>query len=114
VAIVQFISLIPMFTVLSCDWGRTLPYWIISSLFFYHVFHHEAVPFPSVLTRISRAVQGVIDSNKVLRSPYTYLLLVLLTPVPNYYAPLEHINTIQQRLCIYLHDLINQFAALFS
>lgn len=114
VAIVQFISLIPMFTVLSCDWGRTLPYWIISSLFFYHVFHHEAIPFPSVLTRISRAAQGFIGGNKLLRSPYTYLLLVLLTPVPNYYAPLDHINTIQQRLYIYLHDLINPFAALFS
>lgn len=114
VALVQFISLLPMFTVLSCDWGRTLPYWVLSSLFFYHVFHCEAVVFPSVLTRISRTVQNFISGNRLLRSPYTYLLLVLLTPVPNYYAPLDHINTIQQRHCLYIHDLINQIAALFS
>ena len=34
----------------------------------------------------------------------TYLLLVLLTPVPNYYAPLDHINTIQQG---FYHEIVN-------
>ena len=110
VALIQFVSLIPMFTVLSCDWGRTLPYWVISTLFFYHVFKHEAGPFPRIVTRTSQAIQNFISSNRLLRSPYFYLLLVLLTPVPNYFAPLDHLNTIQQRHYAYLLDLIHQIA----
>ena len=30
--IIQFLFMIPMFTVLSCDFGRTIPYWVFSSL----------------------------------------------------------------------------------
>ena len=41
IVLVQFISMLPMFTVLSCDWGRTIPYWVISSLFFYHIYKKE-------------------------------------------------------------------------
>lgn len=104
ITLVQFIALLPMFTVLSCDWGRTLPYWVLSSLFFYHVFKQEEVTFPSCLTKPSRAIQGFISGNRLLRSPITYLLLVLLTPVPNYYAPLDHINTIQQG---FYHEIVN-------
>ena len=104
VAIVQFIALLPMFTVLSCDWGRTLPYWILSSMFFYHVFKKETVTFPPCLSKVSLAVQGFIGGSRLLVSPITYLLIVLFTPVPNYYAPLDHINTIQQG---FLHEILN-------
>lgn len=114
VALVQFIALIPMFTVLSCDWGRTLPYWVLSSLFFYHVFKHEAVTFPPVLTKFSQTIHGFIDGNRLLRSPATYLLLVLLTPVPNYYAPLDHVNTIQQAFSAEIFDFINQITTLLA
>lgn len=114
IALIQFVSLIPMFTVLSCDWGRTLPYWVISSIFFYYVFKREVIPFPSVITRTSQTIQCFISGNKLLRSPCFYLLLVLLTPVPNYFAPLDHINTIQQRHYEFILDLINQIATLFS
>ena len=115
VALVQFISLVPMFTILSCDWGRTLPYWVLSTLMFYHVFHHDGmVPFSAMLTRTSRAIQDFIDSHKPLSSPLFYLLLVLLTPIPNYYAPLDHLNTIQQRCCAYILDVINHITILLS
>ena len=114
VALVQFIALLPMFTVLSCDWGRTLPYWVLSSLFFYHVFKREAVTFPSCLTKTSRAVQGFISGNRLLCSPATYLLLVLLTPVPNYYAPLDHINTIQQGFYNEILNFINHITTVLA
>lgn len=114
VALVQFIALLPMFTVLSCDWGRTLPYWMLSSMFFYHVFKHEAVTFPPFLTKASRAIHGLIDGNRLLRSPATYLLLVLLTPVPNYYAPLDHTNTIQQAFFAEALDFINHITTLLA
>lgn len=114
VALGQFISLLPMFTVLSCDWGRTLPYWMLSSMFFYHVFKHETATFPPFLTKASQTIHGFIDGNRLLRSPATYLLLVLLTPVPNYYAPLDHANTIQQAFLADLLDFINHITTLLA
>jgi len=114
ISLVQFISLLPMFTVLSCDWGRTLPYWILSSLFFYHVFKQETICFPACLTKTSQSIQGFISGNKLLRSPATYLLLVLLTPVPNYYAPLDHINTIQQGFYNEILNFINHITNILA
>ena len=87
---------------------------MLSSLFFYHVFKHEAVTFPPFLTKASRAIHGLIDGNRLLRSPATYLLLVLLTPVPNYYAPLDHTNTIQQAFFAEALDFINHITTLLA
>lgn len=114
VAVIQFIALLPMFTILSCDWGRTIPYWIISSFFFYHTFKGGQVAFTPLLSRMSTAVQQFITGNRFLRSPYTYIMLVLLAPVPSYFAPLDHINTIQQRICLWSADIIHQIASLIS
>ena len=114
VALIQFVAMLPMFTVLSCDWGRTIPYWVISSLMFYYVFRQEPTTFASPLTSMSSRIQEKISKSKVLSSPYTYILLVLLAPVPTYNAPLDHVNTFQQRFFTIILDMFNQLASLFS
>jgi hypothetical protein len=92
----QFIFMLPMFTVLSCDWGRTIPYWLLSSLFFYHIFKNEKTEIFCSLTKVSQSIQNSVLSNKLLRSNYTYILLVLLSPIPGACAPFDYANTIQQ------------------
>ena len=114
VALIQIVAMLPMFTVLSCDWGRTIPYWVISSLMFYYVFKQEPATFASPLTSMSSRIQDKISKSKVLSSPYTYILLVLLAPVPTYNAPLDHVNTFQQRFFTIILDMFNQLASLFS
>lgn len=114
VVLVQLVALLPMFTVLSCDWGRTLPYCVISSMFFYHLFKDQPVHFVPALTRASNTIQAYISKNRILSSPYTYILLVLLAPVPNYKAPLDHINTFQQKFFYIISDLFHQFASFIS
>ena len=114
VVLVQFVAMLPMFTVLSCDWGRTLPYCAISSMFFYHVFKNERVHFLPFLTRTSDRIQAFISGNKVLSSPFTYILLVLLAPVPTYNAPLDHVNTFQQRFFQIILDIFHQIASLIA
>ena len=109
VALVQFVAIMPLFTVLSCDWGRTLPYLVITSVFFYHVFRHGEVAFAPVLSPVSRKLQGLLDGNKVLRSPYTYVLLALLTPFPRYHIPFDSVNTFQQRFFDVVVPFIQQF-----
>lgn len=95
IAIIQFFALLPMYTFLSCDWGRTIPYWVISSLFFYHIFKDVNYEFPRFITHISRKMQNLISENFVFSSPYTYILLVFLIPIPRIFAPFDFMNTFQ-------------------
>jgi len=114
VMLVQFVALLPMFTILSCDWGRTLPYWAISSMFFYHTFKHERVHFLPALSRLSSRLQGGITGSRVLSSPLTYTLIVLLAPVPTFKAPLDQINTFQQKFLLIIQDIFNQLATFIA
>ena len=97
IVLVQFIALLPMYTVLSCDWGRTLPYLVISSVFFYHLFKQEEPLFSRHLNRMSARLQDAIWAIKPLNLPAVYILLVLLAPIPRYHVPFDSLNTFQQK-----------------
>ena len=107
IALVQYVALLPMYTVLSCDWGRTLPYLVITSVFFYHLFKQEQPLFSHRLTRVSTSLQGAISGNRVLTLPVIYILLVLLTPIPRYHVPFDSLNTFQQKFWTELMHIIN-------
>lgn len=107
ILLVQFIAMIPMFTFLSCDWGRTIPYWLLSSLFFYHIFKNEKIGSMYHLTKVSQKIQNHISHNSILRNKYTYLLLVLLSPVPGACAPFDSANTFQQGFIATLQSILN-------
>ena len=106
ILLIQLLAMIPMFTILSCDWGRTIPYWLFSSLFFYHVFKYKQIEFFPFLTIVSRKFQTIISNNPILRNNYTYILLVLLCPIPGACAPFDFANTFQQgfieHFCMFL------------
>lgn len=108
IALVQFAALLPMYTVLSCDWGRTLPYLVISSVFFYHLFKQDEPLFSSRLSRVSDRLQGAITGNRLLSMPVIYILLVLLTPIPRYHVPFDSLNTFQQKFQIEFFHLFNR------
>lgn len=81
ILLLQFVFLLPMFTVLSCDRERTIPYWIVSSLFFYHFFGNSSLTFPKLLTRISTKVQTWIDSKPWLNNPWVYFAIIVTIPL---------------------------------
>lgn len=60
VLLVQFVFMLPMFTILSCDYGRTFPYWTLSSLFALHVFGDLRLP---LVTNISQKVERLFPQN---------------------------------------------------
>ncbi len=82
ILIIQFISLLPMFTILSCDWGRTLPYWIISSLIAYHYFKKDNIATQSSISAISFSLQKGINRFHILKNPYVYLFILFAIPIP--------------------------------
>lgn len=81
ILIVQFIFLLPMFTVLSTDGARTIPYWIVSSLFFYHFLGNSSLNFPKWLTHFSMKAQTWIDSKPWLNNPWVYFAIIVLIPL---------------------------------
>lgn len=88
ILILQFIFMIPLFTILSCDLGRTIPYWTISSLFTYHFFAPiQKSNLLRPLNKLSSNVQKLISCNRVLNSPYFYLMCVFCIPITPYHAP---------------------------
>lgn len=107
--IVQFICMIPMFTILSCDWGRTIPYLGITTLFFYFLFHdNNSVAFPSPINKWSSVLQEKVSSNHLLSSPFFYLFVLLVTPIPSFDAPdfTERGHNTFQYMFIYLLTLV--------
>ena len=112
IVLIQLFAMLPMFTILSCDWGRTIPYWLFSSLFFYHVFKYEQIEFFPFLTKVSRKFQTIISKNPILRNNYTYILLVLLSPIPGACAPFDFANTFQQGFIEHFRIFLRSFCSL--
>lgn len=84
VLILQFIFMLPMFTVLSCDYGRTIPYWVFSSLFALHIFGDlDWRPLNKVSTKVARMMD-----KPFLNSAICFLIVALLIPFDQAWGPL--------------------------
>lgn len=82
ILIFQFISLLPMFTVLSCDLGRITIYWTITSFFIYALFDN-AINIP-LLANISARFNNLFNS-KFLSNKYLYIFVVIVIFCPLIY-----------------------------
>lgn len=87
ITLVQFFFMLPLFTVLSCDWGRTIPYWTISTLFVYNIFKDCSIVIPSCVKRMSCWILKAMPKGKY--TPYVYIILLLVAPVPSNLAPFD-------------------------
>lgn len=84
VFIFQFISLLPMFTVLSCDAGRVCFYWLVSTFCIYFTYDSSRGTdlWPTFYSSIVKKLQESIFS---VRSVYVAVGLMLLFCIsPNY------------------------------
>lgn len=77
VLLVQFIFMIPLFSVLSCDWGRTLAYWVLSSLFVLHTMGDMKVGLVDVATN---KIQQQLDK-PFFNTPFFYCCVALFLPL---------------------------------
>lgn len=100
--LLQFIFMIPMFTILSCDWGRTLPYWTLSSLMACHIFKDINI---APLYRLSSVCQKKLQGYPFNR-PYLYIALMLLTPYTDCFAPSPSDSISGKLLLPIIHNII--------
>ena len=80
ILLIQFVLMIPMFTILSCDLYRTIPYWSFSTFFAFHYFKDQAL-FPQCITRLSHLLQKGLYKCKYLNNPSLYLLCAIFIPI---------------------------------
>ena len=85
ILIFQFIMLIPMFTVLSCDAGRVVLYWLSSSFIFFLLIPRELLKyiFPQYflrsITKIDQKIDILLPPTKGLMA--LLVLVITMTPV---------------------------------
>lgn len=106
ILLIQFVFMIPMFGILSSDWGRTLPYWSVSSVFIYHIFKIDLFVTPSRISSLSQRLQGyIMHKKRIFLSPYFYMTMLLVTPFSLYWAP-DLDNLIQTDLLRYAQKAV--------
>lgn len=81
ILLLQFVFMLPLFTVLSCDFGRTIPYWTFSTLFAFHFFKDDKRIFPKFLSRFSQLIQDSLDQLKWLVNPWIYTFILFSLPI---------------------------------
>lgn len=84
--LLQFLAMLPMFTVLSCDWGRTIPLCTISVLFVVYFFP-EAASRVSFIDKASGLFLSALGRCPILRSPLFYYFVAVTIPMPLVLAP---------------------------
>lgn len=83
ILLVQFIAMAPMFTVLSCDLGRTIPSCIYTTFFIVHLSNKFKVPlFP--LQKCKHCLSCMIKGQYVF---YTYVITIFCVPMAEYFGP---------------------------
>lgn len=80
ILIVQLLFMLPFFLFLSCDYGRLVCYWIISSIYAYYIFRNDIDCFPRFVRQTSEHFQNLIKKANFLSSPLGYVIILLLTP----------------------------------
>lgn len=112
ILIIQTIAMLPMFTVLSCDYVRTIPYCVISTqiLFYLQDRYAVSITYPRIITAISRRLQKGLDALPCFSSLWSYLIALLITPMTwggplKETTPLWLINNAMKPLIHYLQSI---------
>lgn len=79
ILLLQLVSLLPLFTVLSCDFGRIFTYWSLSS--FYIFAFYNKVEY-SIFSFISSRYVTFCNNNKLLQRSSFYIISSIFIMVP--------------------------------
>lgn len=109
IVLFQFVMLIPMFTVLSCDLGRIVYYWTLSTFVFYLLVPQQKLEciYPSFYCTISDKIHYTL--NKVLPPSAALLaaimLVITITPV-KFFVYWAYILSVVGSVEELMHDLL--------
>ena len=81
ILLLQFVFMIPMFTILSTDYGRTILYCVVSSIFIAAQLRLKGIALHIPLLNISERIDRFVSHNKILSSYWTFYLVIMLFPI---------------------------------
>ena len=90
----QFIVQIPMFSILSNDFGRTIPISIFTTYFIYHISkkHNINIYVTPIIDRLCNSISKIIEHLKILGYYPVYLIIMLLFPLRIWSTPYIYDN----------------------
>lgn len=80
ILLLQACFIFPLSLFVFSDFARLLPYWSISSFFFFHFFS-DRKEFPACLTSVSLYLQKSLDGCKICHNQWLYWCVLLLLPI---------------------------------
>ena len=111
ILLVQFISLLPMFTVLSCDLGRITIYWTFTSFFIYALFG-DTMEIP-LLTGLSKRIKKVFNTTWLSsKRLYVFMIITVACPLIFYTANQAYNTTTIGNICRFIEMLYNIITSL--
>lgn len=111
ILLVQFISLLPMFTVLSCDLGRITIYWTFTSFFIYALFG-DTMEIP-LLTGLSKRINNVFNTTWLSsKRLYVFMIITVGCPLIFYTANQAYNTTTIGNICRFTEMLYNIITSL--
>lgn len=101
----QFLAMLPMLTIFSCDYGRTIMYCVTSSILLSYVLTKYNYVFytPSWLENVSEKFDVVCGDKRYMSSPWMYILVVCLYPMGYFGGMLFPIDTLVKRMVGYVY-----------
>ena len=78
----QLFIQLPMFTILSCDYGRTIPYSLYTTFFIFHLKkeYYLDLNVTRIISNISNKIMHSLNSVALLNNVWIYMLIILLFP----------------------------------
>ncbi len=78
----QLFIQLPMFTILSCDYGRTIPYSLYTTFFIFHLKkeYYLDLNVTRIISNISNKIMHSLNSVALLNNVWVYMLIILLFP----------------------------------
>lgn len=81
VYIAQFVCLLPMFSILSCDFGRTIYYVILTSYLLTYLLQKNGIQIEiPVIHTISVKMQSLLDNRLFFDNFWSYIILLFIIP----------------------------------
>lgn len=96
IIIFQLLIQLPLFTILSCDYGRTIPMSLYTSFFIFH-FSNETgikVNVTDLSEKISDKIMNYFNSRNIFNNVWLYIILILIFPFQTFVPSLLYDNII--------------------
>lgn len=102
----QLLVQLPLFTVLSIDYGRTLPISLYTSFFLFHYSHANGIKINVTppLKKAADRLTGLLNRAPVCGNPYFYILVILVFPFQMFMPSLWRDNII-----MHLYDKVVKY-----